>query len=140
VQEIFIELWKTAGRFDPAKASEATFITLIARRRLIDRKRRSGSRPVAEPLMADPVGDLPEPITELTRHDESARAMRFLGELPVEQQRVMKLALLGGLTHDEIARQTGLPLGTVKTQIRRGLIDVRERMQSATARRDGGAR
>ena len=56
VQEVFIELWRHAARFDPALASESTFIGTIARRRLIDRKRRQSSRPQAAPMNADLIG------------------------------------------------------------------------------------
>ncbi len=127
VQDVFIELWKNASRYDPARSSEPTYITMIARRRLIDRKRRAGRTPVPQPLPDEPVGTPPK-SDRIEIEDEAARAAAALGELRVEEQRVIQMAVYQGLTHEEIAAKTGLPVGTVKTHIRRGLIRVRERL------------
>jgi RNA polymerase sigma-70 factor (ECF subfamily) len=54
MQDVFIELWKNAGRYDPSRASEPTYVTMIARRRLIDRKRKAGRAPPAQPLPDEP--------------------------------------------------------------------------------------
>jgi RNA polymerase sigma factor (sigma-70 family) len=126
-QEVFIELWKAAARFDPRAASELTFVAMITRRKLIDRHRRRAARP---PEVGLP-GPLPDevdltPAWEL--EDELARVRAVLAELPPVQQRVLLMALSDGVSHTDIAEQTGLPLGTVKTHIRRGLIYARERL------------
>jgi RNA polymerase sigma-70 factor (ECF subfamily) len=124
VQDIFVDLWAHAGRFDDSLASEPTFVAMIARRRLIDRRRRAQRRPPPQPL--------PEQLSEAAAADaveladEAALARRAFAELRPEQQRVLRLAIDQGLTHEEIARATGLPLGTVKTHARRGLIRLRE--------------
>ena len=131
VQEVFIDLWKNASRFDPAVASEATFVAMIARRRLIDRGRRRRARPAPGPL---PEGLAAEPEPEsLERADDVARAAEALGQLRDDQRRVLGLSLRDGLTHDEIARATSLPLGTVKTHARRGLIRLRELLNEPSA-------
>ena len=127
VQDVFIELWKNAGRYDPALASESTYVTMIARRRLIDRQRRAGRAPAVQPLPDEPPaapagGDRAEIV------DEAAKAAAVLGELRPDERRVIQMAVYQGLTHEEIAAATGLPVGTVKTHIRRGLIRVRERL------------
>ncbi len=133
VQEIFIDIWKSAVRFDPAIASESTFVAMIARRRLIDRGRRrqrrldSTSLPDAMAPEAAPIPDMPE------RTEEASRATVALGKLRPEQQRVLQLAIYHGCSHEEIARCTGLPLGTVKTHARRGLIRLREILESEGA-------
>ena len=113
----------------PAVASETTFVAMIARRRLIDRGRSSapGPRPGHSPT-ASPRTPLPEPIE---RAEDVARAAEALGRLRDEQRRVLGLSLRDGLTYDQIARATGLPLGTVKTHARRGLIRLRELLGSA---------
>lgn len=126
VQDVFVELWKNAGKFDPTRAAEPTFVTMIARRRLIDRKRRTARAPSPAPLDADLPGpsDGGERAAEV--HDEAAKAAKALGELREDQRRVIGMAVYRGMTHEEIAAETGLPLGTVKTHIRRGLLRIRE--------------
>jgi RNA polymerase sigma factor (sigma-70 family) len=130
VQDVFIELWKNAARYDPARSSEPTYITMIARRRLIDRKRRAGRAPTPQALpdeqLGAPVGSPGGDRVEL--EDEAAKANAALGELRDDERRVILMAVYQGLTHEEIAAATGLPVGTVKTHIRRGLIRVRERL------------
>jgi len=126
VQEIFVDLWKNAGRFDESKASEATFIAMIARRRLIDRIRHSARRISAESL--DDV--LLEPFTRADRavqiSVEAQQAAEAMRTLRPEQQQVLRLSIIQGMSHQEIADAMGLPLGTVKTHARRGIIHVRE--------------
>lgn len=126
VQDVFVELWKNAARFDPKKAAEPTYVTMIARRRLIDKKRRAGRVPPAQPLGEEPPAT-PAPA-RLDIEDEAARAAAALTELRDDERRVIQMAVYRGMTHEEIASATGLPVGTVKTHIRRGLIRVRERL------------
>ena len=124
-QDIFVDLWKTAGRFDPGKASEPTFVAVVARRRLIDRRRRAGRRPTAHPLPDHlPSRDCPD-ARRIDGTDDAERAAEVVQTLREEPRRVLHLAIYHGLTHDEIATETGLPLGTVKTHIRRSLAHIR---------------
>jgi RNA polymerase sigma-70 factor (ECF subfamily) len=121
VQEIFIDVWKSAGQYDPARASEATFIATITRRRAIDRRRRIARTPVAEPIEPDlSIGEDPG-LGAVELGDEARRARAALAQLKPEQRRVILMSVVDGLTHQEIATSTGLPLGTVKSHIRRGL-------------------
>lgn len=125
VQEIFLDVWKSAARFDASVASEATFIAMIARRRLIDRRRRRAARPVAGELFE--TGDSgPAVSASLELSEEARAAAKALEQLRPEQQRVLRLSIYHGLSHERIAEATGLPLGTVKTHVRRGLIRIRE--------------
>lgn len=133
VQDVFVDLWTHAGRFDPSRSSEATFVAMIARRRLIDAARKSGRRPPAFPLPEGLVNDGPDPSLTVERRDDAARAASALIALPEDQRRVLTLAIQGGLTHEQIASETGLPLGTVKTHARRGLIRLREAMAAEGA-------
>lgn len=127
VQEIFVSVWKNAARFDPEKGSEVTFIATIARRRLIDRMRHAGRRPAPGGIDAgagmavtdDTVGATVE------QREEVQIASRALSELSEDQRRVLQMSIGHGLSHEKIAEATGIPLGTVKTHIRRGLIRVR---------------
>ena len=125
VQDVFVELWRNEAKFDASKSAEATFITMVARRRLIDRKRRTARVPVAAPLDTDlPGRDDGERLAEV--NDDAALAASALGALRDDQRRVIAMAIYQGLTHEEIAAATKLPLGTVKTHIRRGLLRIRE--------------
>jgi len=125
-QDIFVELWRTAGRYDPAQSAETTFITMIARRRLIDGRRRAQRRPTPQALPDGLPGRDSGNGGSAETMDDANRARRALDELRDEQRGVILLSIDHGLTHDEIATRTGLPIGTVKTHIRRGLLKVRE--------------
>lgn len=139
VQDVFIDLWKSAARFDPGVASEAAFVVMIARRRLIDRLRRLTRRPAASALpewaeAKDGAGGggngagAAERAAEIA--EEAAIASRAMNQLSPEQRRVLQLAVSFGYTHTQISEITGLPLGTVKTHVRRGLIKVREALET----------
>ncbi|MGH9946629.1 MAG: RNA polymerase sigma factor [Pyrinomonadaceae bacterium] len=126
VQEIFVDIWKNAGKFDPEQASETTFVAMIARRRLIDRIRFTQRRISAESIdemIAEPADGNAENAEMLV---EGREAFRALNELRPEQRQVLQLSIIHGLSHQEIADSTGMPLGTVKTHARRGLIQARE--------------
>jgi RNA polymerase sigma-70 factor (ECF subfamily) len=129
VQDIFIDIWTHAGRFDPSKASETTFVATITRRRLIDRLRKQGRRPFHDDiddtvLPADLDRSLkPETGVEL---DIVAEAMSTLRP---EQQEVLQLSVVEGYSHSAVAERLSMPLGTVKTHVRRGLIRIREELE-----------
>jgi RNA polymerase sigma-70 factor (ECF subfamily) len=137
-QEVFMDIWKNAARFDPARGSEQAFVATIARRRLIDRLRRHAQRPEFASTDELEVVGFADPGTRGEVCIEAERAAEAMAELRPDQQRVIELAVLHGLTHSEIAARTGLPLGTVKTQIRRGLLRVRERLGIDSGASGGG--
>jgi len=126
VQEIFVDIWKNAARFDETKSSETTFVAMIARRRLIDKIRYSARR-----ITADSLDDvLLEPFTRADKamqiSIEAQQAAEAMRNLRPEQQQVLRLSIIEGMSHQEIADATGMPLGTVKTHARRGILQVRE--------------
>ena len=126
VQEIFVDIWKNAGKYDPAQASETTFVAMIARRRLIDKIRFTQRRISADSLedvLNEPAGSSEK---ELQVQIEGREAFKVLDELRPEQRQVLQLSIVHGLSHQEIADATGMPLGTVKTHARRGLLQARE--------------
>ncbi len=126
VQEIFLSLWKNASRFDPSKASEPAFITMIAKRRLIDLHRRKERRPegsVAETEL-ETMPDLR--AGEIENRAEARLATRAIERLQPKEREAILLSVYQGMSHSEIATHMELPLGTVKTYIRRGLMRVRE--------------
>lgn len=127
VQDVFIEIWNKAGRYDPTLSSEITFIAMIARRRLIDRGRRRQRAIQAEVLDEEKVRPSDDRSQELVDiGDEVTRAEKALAKLRPDEQKVLRLSIYDGLSHDQISKATSLPLGTVKTHLRRGLIRVRE--------------
>lgn len=127
VQEIFLDLWKSAGRYDASMGSEATFIAMIARRRLIDRRRSRRRRPQdSAQLSAEVVlEEVPADDTSPAASAEAAKAAQALDKLRPEQRQVLVLSTCHGMSHNEIASQTGMPLGTVKAHARRGLMSIR---------------
>lgn len=126
VQEVFIDIWKNAGRFDETQSSETTFVAMIARRRIIDRIRSANRRISADSLdevMTEPAQRGDEKIQVCVEAREAAKAMNALRP---EQRQVLELSIVQGLSHQEIADATGMPLGTVKTHARRGILLARE--------------
>lgn len=143
VQDAFVSVWKSADRYDPEQGSEVTFIATIARRRIIDRVRRSGkpvgTMPVDAADGAAPITDAGASGSSVEQSEEIKSAVQALNELSTDQQRVIQLSVLRGLSHQQIAEATGMPLGTVKTHLRRGLIRVRELLSEGHDNRMGVA-
>jgi len=126
-QETMVTLWHKAHLFDPARASVATWIFTIARNRRIDALRRA-RRPEPEDL---PWGPEPEPdqADALALQQESQQLGEALAALPDKQRVLIEKAYFGDLTHSEIAAETGLPLGTIKSRIRLALDRLRHAMK-----------
>jgi RNA polymerase sigma-70 factor (ECF subfamily) len=125
-QDIFLHLWKSAARYDAARGTEAVFIATLARRLLIDRYRERRRRPVE--VVIDGADEGPwaaiDDVSGAVSSD-AQRAAEALRGLNPEQQRVIGLSVVDGLSQSEIATATGLPLGTVKTLMRRGFLQIR---------------
>jgi len=134
-QEIFVELWKSAARFDRTAGSEVVFVTTIARRRLIDRLRAQGRQPQTEEFDEESaaIAEADDGDLDVSQAVEVENAARALATLGVEQREMLLMGVVQGMTHSEIARATGKPLGTVKTQLRRGLMKVRALLHGSDA-------
>lgn len=125
VQETFVNIWRKARLYDPAKASAATWVYTLARNARIDLVRKH-VRPAVD--LNDPVltpAPIRTPHEELTQANESARLERALAGLPDEQREVLRLAFFADMPHAEIAEALALPLGTVKSRIRLALRRIR---------------
>ena len=123
VQDVFAQVWREAGRYDPDRSTVAGWIVVLTRTRAIDRLRARRARPDLG-AAADPVETVPLPSRERTPETstlaaEDTRLVRgALARLPEQFRSLIELAYYEGLTHSEIAARTGIPLGTVKTRLR----------------------
>jgi RNA polymerase sigma factor (sigma-70 family) len=125
-QDVMATLWQKAHLFDPARASVATWVFAIARNRRIDVLRRARR---AEPEELDWGGGVePDQAEVLEAQQETARLREALAALPGAQRVLIERAFYGELSHNEIAAETGLPLGTIKSRIRLALDKLRRQM------------
>lgn len=139
VQEIFITLWKSADQYDPALGTESTWVTTVARRKLIDLRRRIARRGPTSEVSEELASSARDQGELAAESDDAARAKKALGELRPEQRSVLELAIVHGLTYEQVAAKLALPLGTVKTHARRGLMRVRELLGRGSRTNPGGA-
>ncbi|MEO0343926.1 MAG: sigma-70 family RNA polymerase sigma factor [Pseudomonadota bacterium] len=126
-QEAMITLWHKAALFDPTRASLSTWIFTIARNKKIDMLRKQ-NRPEPEEL---PWGPEPEPEAGdvIEMQQESEKLLHAIAALPQKQQEILKKAYYGDLTHQQLAVETGLPLGTIKSRIRLALEKLRHELE-----------
>ncbi len=133
-QETFLRVWRAAGRFDPARASAATWICRIALRLCIDRSRRSALRrflglEAAPDPAPDPADDTPGAEAALAARQDLARARAALRALPERQRRALLLRAAGGLSVPEIAAVLGLGPGAVEQLLVRARAGLRTRLR-----------
>ncbi|MGD9789466.1 MAG: RNA polymerase sigma factor [Phycisphaerales bacterium] len=131
VQEVFVRLWRTAGRYDDARAALVTWVMLITRRHLVDKLRRNRARIKAGSLEAALPGNFPASKADSSRleQEEKLKAlMKRIDALPELQRTVVLRAYLGGQTLRQIGEELNTPLGTIKSALSRALVRLRERM------------
>jgi RNA polymerase sigma-70 factor (ECF subfamily) len=133
-QEIFLEVWQTATRYDQGKGSAATWILTMAHRRAVDRIRSSQSTRDRDQRIGlrdlEPDYDLVSESVEIRVENERvAQALRRLTEL---QRQAVTLAYYGGYSHSEVAQMLKVPIGTVKTRLRDGMIRLRDELGVAS--------
>ena len=126
-QEVMATLWHKAHLFDPSRASVATWIFTIARNKKIDALRKQ-RRPEPENLEWGPEAE-PEAADILVLQQESQQLTEAMTALPSQQRELIEKAYFGDLSHSEIAAETGLPLGTIKSRLRLALSKLRQTMK-----------
>ena len=129
VQEIFLALWQSASRFDANKGSEITFIATIARRRLIDGLRKNNKHKILQSIDDAISNDVFKQKSNLEKNAELSLAIGILETLEKKDQELLSLSIYQGYSHVEISKLLNLPLGTVKTKIRRNLMKIREKIK-----------
>ena len=126
MQDVMATLWNKAHLYDPSRAAVSTWIFTIARNRKIDLLRRY-ARPEPEDLPWGPE-DVPDQADVLALQQETTKLAAAINALPEKQRQLIERAYFGDLTHSEIAAETGLPLGTIKSRIRLALDRLRHAM------------
>jgi len=135
LQDAFLSVWRKAGTYAEGRGSARTWLSSIVRNRAIDIVRASRERAVQddEELLLGIHDPAPAVFDQVAASLDGEMTRRALTELPSEQREAISLAYFGGLSHSEIATQTGLPLGTVKSRVRLGIQRMRDAMTMATA-------
>ncbi|HVU23270.1 MAG TPA: sigma-70 family RNA polymerase sigma factor [Opitutus sp.] len=136
LQDAFVKIWRHAGDYDARKSRAFTWAVTILRRTCIDHLRARRSAPALSPLSPETANTIDFTTAETARRSAEARetsqqVQRALAAAAPSQRRALELALFSELTHAEIARQLEQPIGTVKSWIRRGLLDLRATLSEA---------
>jgi RNA polymerase sigma factor (sigma-70 family) len=131
VQDVFLAVWSNAGQFDPERGTVRAWVLQIAHFRLLNELRRQSRQPEIAPdpdglMLAGLPGRDPGPLEATWRQHRHAVLTSALDELPPPQREALRLAFLDDLTHEQVAAELGLPLGTAKTRIRVGLQKLRD--------------
>jgi RNA polymerase sigma-70 factor (ECF subfamily) len=128
LQEVYLTVWRKASSFDPARASPITWLVAIARNRSIDRLRAAAGGRRMEPIeAAEKVRDPAPPAIDLVEAaQDSTRLGLCLEQLEARQSTAIRSAFLDGNTYEELAERMKVPLGTMKSWIRRGLLKLRD--------------
>lgn len=131
LQEVMLKVWQKAASFDPTRAAASTWVYTMMRNCRIDMLRRQSRHYHASTVEADDLWDESQdyiPIAQLqSARDKSDITLAFKN-LPPEQKQALDMVYLRGLSHSEIAGETGLPLGTVKSRVRMGLKKMKQLM------------
>lgn len=129
LQDVYLTVWRKAGQFDSNKASPITWLAALARNRAIDRVRSRGGRVfVSDDVVAARADDAPLASETLEASEQVGALETCLGELEPDRAHVVREAFFGGLTYEALARQAGVPLGTMKSWMRRALLRLRDCM------------
>jgi len=127
MQDTYLKIWRNAGEFDPRIATPITWMVAIARNRALDlvRKKRETSIEDEPSAMEAPSEDA-HPLDRQEMTDELRRLLACLGDLEAERRRLILLAYYGGWSREQLAAKFEAPVNTVKTWLRRSLIQIRE--------------
>ena len=129
MQETYLKVWKMADQFDPQVASPITRMVAIARNRAIDIVRKRGDLSIEEePEALEVAAESPAPLARREMSEELKQLLSCLGKLEPEKQRIVLLAYYSGWSRDQLAEKLDIPVNTIKTWLRRSLLEIRECM------------
>lgn len=131
VQDIFVQVWRTAGAYDASRGSVFSWVATLTRNRAIDRlrmRRRRAELVAGAAPDLQPAASAVDSAASLWVRERAAAVRAALAEMPPDQQQTLELAYFGGLTQQEIAARLNEPLGTIKARIRRGLFRLKDRL------------
>ena len=129
MQETYLKVWQMAGKFDPTVASPITWMVAMARNRAIDIVRKRGDISVEDsPEALGVAADTPPPLARREMTEELRRLLGCLGKLDPEKQRIVLLAYYSGWSREQLSHKLDIPVNTIKTWLRRSLLEIRECM------------
>jgi RNA polymerase sigma-70 factor, ECF subfamily len=127
MQETYLKIWNSAGQFDPALSSPITWMVAIARNRAIDQVRKKTEVSIDEdPAVLEIAADSPDPLAKREMTEELRRLLACMGRLDEERRRLVLFAYYDGWSREQLAAKFDKPVNTVKTWLRRALIEIRE--------------
>ncbi len=127
MQQTYLRIWSSAGQFDPALSSPIPWMVGIARNRAIDRVRKKAELSIAEgATVLDVAGDSADPLPRREMTEELRRLLTCMGRLDEERRRLVLFAYYGGWSREQLAAKFDKPVDTIKTWLRRALMDIRE--------------
>ena len=126
VQEAYVKIWHSAGQFNPSLASPITWMVSIARNRAIDVVRKRSEASIEdEPAAMEIASDIPDPLARREMTEELKRILECVGQLDPERQKLVLLAYYNGWSREQLSEKFNTPLNTVKTWLRRSMIEIR---------------
>ena len=127
MQETYFKIWNSAGQFDPAMASPITWMVAIARNRAIDQVRKKTEVSIEEDsTVLEVAADTPDPLAKREMTEELRRLLACMGRLDEERRRLVLFAYYDGWSREQLAAKFDKPVNTVKTWLRRALMEIRE--------------
>jgi RNA polymerase sigma-70 factor (ECF subfamily) len=127
LQETYLKVWRNAGQFDPRLSTPITWMVAIARNRAIDLVRRRTETSIEEePEAMDVAAESPNPLARRELTEELTRLLACIGRLDAERQRLVLLAYYDGWSREQLAVKLDKPVNTIKTWLRRSLMEIRE--------------
>jgi RNA polymerase sigma-70 factor (ECF subfamily) len=131
IQETYLKIWGNAGQFDPALASPITWMVAIARNRAIDVVRKKADVSLEDvPDVLEVAADSPEPLAAREMTEELKRLLGCIGQLDADRRKLVLLAYYNGWSREQLAKQFGKPVNSIKTWLRRSLIEIRGCLES----------
>ena len=127
IQEAYVKIWNSAGQFNPGLASPITWMVSIARNRAIDVVRKKSEVSIEEePSAMDVASETVDPLARREMNEELRRILECVGRLEPERQKLVLLAYYNGWSREQLAAKFDTPVNTVKTWLRRSMIEIRE--------------